>query len=62
LYAPEGRVIYEAELPDTAAPLPDSVSLVPGRQYLWKVDARTGWDRWTSSPLLRFTLGEGARP
>lgn len=62
LYDPEGGVLYETELSDTSASLPDTVRLAAGRLYLWKVDARTDWDRWTSSPLFRFSLGEAPRP
>jgi hypothetical protein len=51
-----GRVVYETQLADTAAALPDSVKLVPGRSYLWSVEARIGWDRWSSSPLTEFSM------
>jgi len=54
-----GRVLYETQLVDTVAILPDTVGLVAGRPYLWKVEARTGWDRWTASQLVEFSL---ARP
>jgi hypothetical protein len=50
------RVRYEAQLADTAAILPDSVTLVPGQSYLWSVEARIGWDRWSSSPLTEFSV------
>ncbi len=56
LYRSDGQVLYETELPDTGTPLPDSVPLAAGHIYLWKVDARTGWDRWTASELARFTV------
>lgn len=62
LYGPGGEVLYETELRDTATPLPDSVVLYPGRPYLWKVEARTDWNRWTSSPLFRFSLPGGRQP
>ncbi len=57
LFQADGRVLYQLELGDTAAALPDSIRLVPGSAYLWKVEARTGWDRWTSSQLMRFSIG-----
>jgi hypothetical protein len=62
LFDQGGQVIYEVELADTIAPLPDSVSLVPGRQYLWKVEARIDWDHWSSSELVRFSVPSGQVP
>jgi len=35
-----GTELYAAETRDTAMALPDSVKLVPGRSYLWWVQAR----------------------
>ena len=49
----EARVL---QLADTVATLPDSVALVPGQPYLWSVEARIGWDRWTTSPLTAFSV------
>lgn len=60
LFDAGSRVLYETELADTVAVLPDSVVLVPGRPYLWKVEARTGWDRWASSKLVEFRVAGGA--
>lgn len=51
-----GAVRYETVTPDTTAALPDSMSFIPGRAYLWKVEARTGWDRWSASELAEFTI------
>lgn len=56
LFDAAGRVIYEVEGTDTVVSLPDSVALVPGRPYLWKVDARIGFDRWASSDLVEFAI------
>ena len=53
------RVLYETDVADTTALLPDSVVLVPGASYLWKVEARSGWDRWSSSDLIEFSIGRG---
>jgi len=61
LFDAAGRVVYEARLPDTLAALPDSVVLAPGRTYLWKVEARTGFDRWAASELVEFSVA-GPRP
>ena len=62
LYRADGSTLYQLELPDTAAPLPDSVPLPAGDRYLWKVEARTGWDRWTTSELVSFTVTEDPLP
>ena len=56
LFDAEGRVAYEARATDTLAALPDSLVLVAGRHYLWKVEARTGFDRWITSELVDFSV------
>jgi len=61
LFDAGGRVRYEAQLADTVAALPDSVAFVPGQSYLWSVEARIGWDRWTSSPLTEFSVVRASR-
>jgi len=53
----DGRVVYELEPVAAVAPLPDSLRLAPGRRYLWKVEARVGFDRWVASDLVEFSLG-----
>lgn len=58
----ESRVLYEVEVTDTVAALPDSLRLQSSRTYQWKVDARTGFGRWVSSELVRFTIAPGERP
>jgi hypothetical protein len=60
LFDSSGRALYETQGADTAITLPDSVTLVPGRPYLWKVEARTGWNRWSSSELVQFSIASGA--
>jgi len=54
-----GRVLFETQLADTLAALPDSILLDPGRPYLWKVEARTGWQRWSASGLVEFSIAGG---
>jgi anti-sigma factor ChrR (cupin superfamily) len=61
LFDSGGRVRYETQLADTAVSLPDSVTFVPGQSYLWNVEARIGWDRWSSSPLTQFSIMEAPR-
>jgi hypothetical protein len=53
-----GRVLYESEVVDTVVNLPDSVPLVPGVVYFWRAEARTGWDRWSASKLVRFSIAK----
>lgn len=61
LFDDSGRVVWETQTSDTAAALPDSIRLLPGASYLWKVEAQTGWDRWVASDLVGFSFGP-ARP
>ncbi len=56
LFDADGRVLYESQVADTVVNLPDSVALVPGQLYLWRAEARTGWDRWAASALVRFSI------
>jgi hypothetical protein len=57
----DGRVVYEASPTDAVATLPDSLVLIPGQRYLWRVAARVGFDRWVSSNLVEFTLLRDSR-
>jgi hypothetical protein len=62
LFDSAGGLLYETETSDTVTALPDSIALVPGKSYLWKVAARTGWDRWAASDLVEFRVtGRGSR-
>ena len=56
LYDGTSKVVFEAEAHDTSVGLPDSVTIVPERSYLWKVQARTGIGRWEASELIEFRL------
>lgn len=56
LFDETGATVYEIVTSDTVVTLPDTVSLTPGRTYLWKVDARTGWGRWAASQLTEFSI------
>jgi len=56
LFEATGRVLFEAQVTDTVVALPDSIVLLPGRSYLWKVEARTSWERWTPSDLTEFQV------
>jgi len=57
-----GRMLYETQHGDTVVALPDSIVLVSGRSYVWIVEARTGFDRWSTSRLVEFSIGGGASP
>ena len=62
LYDRSGHVVYETQVTDTTAALPDSVILTRGVPYVWQVDARTGLDRWTSSEAAEFVLVAPRKP
>ena len=51
-----GGVVLAADVSDTVVAFPDSIVLVPDVSYLWKVDARTGFDRWATSELTEFRI------
>lgn len=61
LYDADGGVRYEAELTGTDLVLPDSVAPTGGRSYFWQVDARLGFDRWATSELIEFSVGQDFR-
>lgn len=56
LFDDAGAVVYETQTADTLIALPDSVQLTSSRSYLWKVEARTGWGRWSASDLIEFSI------
>ena len=62
LFDSTGTVLFELQLADTTTVIPSTVELVPQRAYLWKVEARTGWDRWSSSELFEFRVESAVRP
>jgi len=62
LYDSVGQTLLETERPDTMLALPDSLDLVAGGLYLWKVEAEASPDRWTSSELARFRAARTAGP
>jgi len=51
-----GRVLHEMQVADTVVALPDSLVLVPGRSYVWLVEARIGFERWSVSRLVEFSI------
>lgn len=61
VFTADGTVLWESEGVDTVAGLPAGVTLQPEASYYWKVEARTGWDRWVGSDLVEFRLERPVR-
>jgi hypothetical protein len=61
LFDSTGGIAFETEQTDTVVLLPDSIVLAVGRRYLWRVDARVGWERWSRSALVEFLIGGTSR-
>ncbi|MEO7477196.1 MAG: zf-HC2 domain-containing protein, partial [Gemmatimonadales bacterium] len=57
-----GSALFDGAAPTRALSLPDSIRLVPGALYLWKVEAEVAPDRWVSSDLVRFRPAGAASP
>jgi anti-sigma factor RsiW len=58
----EGTMVWEPQTADTAVALPASL-LNDTATYTWKVEARTGWDRWVASEWGQFSVApEGRAP
>jgi hypothetical protein len=56
LYDGEGSVLWSVETADTAAVLPDSVTLQQRVPYFWRVEAQAEWMRWAASDLASFRI------
>lgn len=62
VFTPDGVVVWEAQTSDTTA-VPSPSTLQRATAYLWKVEARTDFDRWVGSALTEFRLsGGGVKP
>ena len=57
VYDPDGSPRYRQETTDTVLAVPDTLVVPRTEPYYWKVEARTGWDRWLSSDRTDFTVG-----
>lgn len=57
-----GTVLWQEQTRDSVVALPVAIHLQPLTTYYWKVEARVGWDHWTSSQLAQFRLFERAPP
>lgn len=63
VFKPDGVVVWETLTSDTTAVPPSPMILQRGTHYLWKVEARTDFDRWVGSALTEFQLStDGVRP
>jgi len=62
IYDADGTVVWRETTADSLISLPDSLSLVTDRSYLWQVEARVGWDVWESSDLVEFQVGGSPGP
>ncbi len=56
LFDSEGSVMWREMTADSSVAVPDSITFQPSRPYLWRVEARIGWDIWESSELLEFRV------
>lgn len=52
----EGEVLWQVETSQTRITLADTVPLMSGRPYFWKVEARVGLERWLDSGLTEFSV------
>jgi len=62
IFDSEGSVVWRATTADSLIPLPDSIAFKAGQSYLWRVEARVGWDVWESSDLTEFRLEDVGLP
>lgn len=56
LFDSEGSVMWREMTADSSVAVPDSITFRPNHSYLWRVEARVGWDIWESSELLEFRV------
>jgi hypothetical protein len=61
LFDRDGTVVWETQASDTTTIRPTSLAFEPSAAYLWKVEARTGWDRWVESDLIEFSVAPNKR-
>lgn len=52
----DGSVIWQRETTDTVLIPPPASTIRAGRSYYWKVEARTGFERSTSTDLVEFSI------
>ena len=55
LFDREGTTVWRGEGTDTAMVIPRGLVAGEAATLYWRVDARTGWDRWVESELVEFS-------
>jgi len=58
----EGTLVWDPQTSATSLPLAAHLRRDTTTTYLWKVEARTGWDRWVASEWEYLTIGMPERP
>ena len=56
LFDDTGRAVWDTQATDTSVSIPAHIVLQTGGSWFWKVEAQTGWNRWVSSALVRFSI------
>ena len=56
VFGADGTVVWEAETPDTTIAPASPSRLRAQTQYLWRVEARTEFERWAGSRLTSFEV------
>ena len=56
VYDSAGTAVWENETTDTTVTVPSAIPLASGATYFWRVEAKTGRNRWVASELAQFTL------
>jgi hypothetical protein len=58
----DGTLVWNPQTPDTVLPVPTQLQRADVTTYLWKVEARTSWDRWVSSDWADLTIASPHQP
>jgi hypothetical protein len=58
----DAQLVWNPWTTDTALAIPEHLVRPDAATYLWKVEARTGWDRWVSSEWADLTIDGSNRP
>lgn len=61
LFDADGNPLWEREVADTVAAIPDSIAVRSRISYYWRVEAQTGFDRWAASDLVAFRVQRADR-
>lgn len=60
VFSPDGTLVWDTHATDTTLAIPPQLRADTVRAYLWKVEARTGWDRWVASEWRDLVVGSQA--